>query len=162
MARQRVRIVCRRPPPSPPIKCDECDALYDVDAFDKLEPGRTVDRPAGRIELRSCARCGHCLTRVVFPKIDQLPSFSDAEVWLVAEDGTETPITGVTSLRWEAKPGEPAYVTLTVVGAEVDVEGELLEAIGPGLAKTNARGTCWEISDTIVRTNMRCPVHGDR
>lgn len=56
-----------------------------------------------------------------------LPDWGDVEVMAVADDGTETALTNVSSIRWEAAAGlEPtrAYLTFEGVGLEVETEAD--------------------------------------
>lgn len=52
-----------------------------------------------------------------------LPGWTDTEVWVVHDDGTEAPLTNVREIEWRAVEGtEVPIAVLHVYGPELDVE----------------------------------------
>jgi hypothetical protein len=57
-----------------------------------------------------------------------VPSWADLEFFVVAEDGSETPLTGVRSVKFEAREGSaPLTATLECYVDEVDVVARAVE-----------------------------------
>lgn len=55
----------------------------------------------------------------------RLPDWTDVEVVLVRDDGTEEPITAVNGIEWKIRPGETSTAVLEVVGPALEVDAEL-------------------------------------
>ena len=77
-----------------------------------------------RIRIK-CSRPPQPRDERTLPRYDLLPSWPDTLVTMIGEDGTEHPIENVTAVSWRcAANGEPAIATFSVLGAEIDVDGE--------------------------------------
>lgn len=55
----------------------------------------------------------------------RLPDWTDVEVVLVRDDGTEEPINAVNAIEWRIRPGETSTAVLEVAGPALEVEAEL-------------------------------------
>lgn len=69
--------------------------------------------------------------------LGRLPDWQDLEVFAVAPDGTETPLTNVDRVEFVAQASaEPLRVVVTLLNPEIDVEGEMGDPVigGPPLA----------------------------
>lgn len=58
-------------------------------------------------------------------KSQRLPDWTDVEVALVRDDGTEEPIHAVNAIDWRIRPGETSTAVLEVVGPALEVDAEL-------------------------------------
>ena len=65
-----------------------------------------------------------------YPKINGIvAALPDCDISILDDDGTETPIPLVTSIKWECHAdGCPAKAWIEVQGVEVDVEAEVDDA----------------------------------
>lgn len=92
-------------------------------------PSSCSCRPSAVVDGRQVGvRCDWCVAResADFPRLEPPPaSWEDVRVTLVADDGSEHDMSGVTSVSFSVREGEIAKATVTFLDPDVDLDAEV-------------------------------------